>query len=239
MKDVRLVPYQKKFDYTYSLGVFPTIELLESKVEQVVKVVFNSRGKQNSGVQKLVGLCGKNQIRTEWNDGLIKKLGGGENTYALGVFLKYFEKIDLEKNHLVLVNPEDGGNLGTMLRTALAFGIENVAIVKPAVDVFDPKTVRASMGSIFKLRIEYFTDFESYKKVCKNECYVFMTAGAKNLDDVLFSDRFSLVFGGESAGLPREFAKYGESVVIPQSDKVDSLNLAIEAGIAMYTASTK
>lgn len=239
MKDVRLIPYLKKLEHSYTLGVFPTIELMENKPDQVIKIIFHPRGKQNKGVQKLVSLCLKNNVRTEWNDGLIKKLGGNDNTYAVGVFDKYLGKIETGKNHLVLVNPEDSGNLGTMLRTALAFGVENVAIIRPAVDIFDPKTIRASMGSAFRVNIEYFDDFDAYTKAHQNKCYLFMTDGAKKLHQVVFESPFALVFGGESSGLSKEYRKYGQTVIIPQTDKVDSLNLSIAAGIAMYEVSQK
>lgn len=239
MKDVRLISYLKKFEYSYSFGVFPTIELMENRPRNVIKVLFHPRGKENKGVQKLVSLCAKFGIKTEWNEGLIKKLGGNDNTYAVGVFGKYKDELEKDRNHLVLVNPEDGGNLGTMMRTALAFGISNVAIIRPAVDIFDPKTVRASMGSIFKVNVEYFDNFETYKQSHDNSCFLFMTDGAKKLDEVSFVKPFSLVFGGESSGLAKEYKKYGTTVLIPQSGLVDSLNLSIAAGIAMYSASQK
>ena len=66
-----------------------------------------------------------------------------------------------------------------------------------------------------------------------------MTDGEKKLKEVIFAKPYSLVFGGESSGLSKEYRKYGEVVTIPQSDLVDSLNLSIAAGIAMYSASQK
>lgn len=237
MKDVRLIPYLKKLEHSYTLGVFPTIELMENKPDQVIKIIFHPRGKENKGVQKLVSLCTENQIRTEWNEGLIKKIGGNDNTYAVGIFEKYQETIESGKNHLVLANPEDSGNLGTMMRTALAFGIENVVIIRPAVDIFDPKTIRASMGSVFGLRFEYFDNFDAYAAKYKNKNYLLMTDGAKDLSEVTFEKPYSLVFGGESSGLNVSYKNYGTTVRIPQSEKVDSLNLAIAAGITMYSAS--
>jgi len=237
MKDVRIIPYMKKLEHTYSIGVFPTIELLENKPETVVKVLLHSRGKQNSGVQKILGICTRKGIKTEFNDGLFNKIGGNDNSYAIGVFMKYEDKIEIDQNHLVLVSPEDGGNLGTMIRSALGFGITNLAIIRPGVDRFDPKVVRASMGAIFQFNVEYFDDFDTYKRDYKNKCYIFMTSASKELSQIKFTTPYSLVFGSESAGLSSEYENKGELVYIRQSDKVDSLNLSIAAGIAMYTAS--
>ena len=239
MRDVRIVPYQKKFAYSYSLGVFPTLELLKNRRNEVVKVVLSSRGKQNEGVRKIVSLCDGARIKIEWNDGVISKVGGNESMYAMGVFLKYQERLAVGKNHLVLVSPEDCGNLGTIIRTAQAFEIENIALIRPAVDSFDPKTIRSSMGARFGVSLEYFDDFEAYRQVHKNNCYSLMTDGAKKLSEVRFEEPFSLVFGSESAGLSEEYARSGQTVIIPQSSRVDSLNLSIAVGIVLYSASQK
>lgn len=237
MKDVRLIPYMKKLEHSYAIGVFPVIELLENRPDEVVKVLFQSRAKDNSGVKKIVDICKKKNIRMEWNDGTIKKLGGTDNAYAIAAFMKYKAQVSPNENHVVLVNPEDAGNLGTIIRSGLGFGIRNFAIISPGVDVFDPKTVRASMGAIFSANIEYFPDFESYTKSNKNNCYTFMVHGRDELSTMKFKKPFALVFGSESAGLPAEYFSLGTPVLISQTDDVDSLNLSIAAGVAMYTAS--
>jgi len=237
MKDVRLIPYVKKLEHSYAIGVFPVIELLENKANEVVKVFFQSRAKDNSGVKKIVEICKRNNIRMEWNDGTIKKLGGTDNAYAIAAFMKYKTTLVPNENHVVLVNPEDTGNLGTIIRSGLGFGIRNFAIISPGVDVFDPKTVRASMGAIFSANIQYFPDFESYTKEHKNNCYTFMVHGKDELSTIKFKKPFSLVFGSESAGLPADYFILGTPVLINQTDDVDSLNLSIAAGVAMYVAS--
>jgi len=234
MNDVKTVPYQKKFGYSYAFGVFPTIELLENRPKDVIKVMLSSRGKSSPGVQKIQALCNKFQIKTEWAEGLITKIGGNVNTYAVGVFQKYAMKLEAGVNHLVLVSPEDTGNLGTILRTCLGFGIKNLAIIKPAVDIFDPKTVRASMGSVFKINFQYYDDFELYRQEHKNNLYCFMTNAKDELSATEFSEPFSLVFGSESAGLPKDFVNFGKSVFIKQSKHIDSLNLAVAVAVSLY-----
>lgn len=234
VNDVKTVPYQKKFGYSYAFGVFPTIELLENRSKDVIKVMLNSRGKSSSGVQKIQALCNKLQIKTEWAEGLITKIGGNVNTYAVGVFQKYAMKLEAGVNHLVLVSPEDTGNLGTILRTCLGFGIKNVVIIKPAVDIFDPKTVRASMGSVFKINFQYYDDFELYRQEHKNSFYCFMTNATEELSTVEFTKPYSLVFGSESAGLSQEFFTYGKAVFIKQTKDIDSLNLAVAVAVSLY-----
>lgn len=238
MQDVRLVPYQKKFNYSYSFGVYPTIELLENRSKEVVKVLLHSRGKQNEGLRKIQVLCQKNGIRTEWADGLIKKITDSENTYAVGVFNKYTCQISAKDNQVVLVSPEDTGNLGTILRSALGFGVGSVVIIKPAVDIFDPKVVRASMGAIFKLQVRYFDDFGEYVKAQPLKKYLFMTDGKQKLETTEFEKPFALVFGSESSGINDEYRSLGTTVTIEQSKEIDSLNLSVAVGIALHRSFT-
>ena len=61
------------------------------------------------------------------------------------------------------MNPSDMGNMGTIIRTGIGFGIRNLAIVEPAVDVFNPRVVRASMGSLFQMNFRYYDSFETYR----------------------------------------------------------------------------
>lgn len=234
MKDVPIKPYIKKYGHSYSFGVYPTLELLKYRRAEVIKVLLHTKGKQNDGVKKIIQDCQRNHIKFEYADGVINKLSNSENTYAVGVFQKYKNGIEVGANHLVLVNPEDMGNLGTIIRTAIGFGVKNLAIIKPGVDCFDPKVVRSSMGSLFQINIEYFDYFEDYKKVHKNKPYLFMIDGDKELSGVKFQKPFSLVFGSESAGLDESMRKFEETVFIKQSKGVDSLNLSISVGVALY-----
>ncbi|MFH1697896.1 MAG: TrmH family RNA methyltransferase, partial [Candidatus Omnitrophota bacterium] len=150
-----------------------------------------------------------------------------------GVFNKYTTTLDTSSNHVVLCNPDDMGNLGTICRTMLAYDFNNLAIIKPAADIFNPKVIRASMGAVFSLNVEQFSSFEEYQHKFSNTTYTFMSDGNTLLDSVIFKKPCSLVFGNESQGLSQEFKKIGTSVKIPQSTKVDSLNLSIAVGISL------
>ena len=123
------------------------------------------------------------------------------------------------------------------MRSALGFGMNQMAIIRPAVDAFDPKVVRASMGAIFSTDFVYFESFEEYQKQFgERELYPFMLDAKRSLHQVKPQGKFSLIFGNEATGLPAEFASIGTSVIIPHSDRIDSLNLPIAASIAMYEA---
>ena len=227
-------PYKKAADYSYTLGAFPTIELIKSKTAKVLGVYVHSTF---TDLEQITLLCKERDIPVQINDKLIARLSDKENVFVVGVFEKYKQKLDSLKPHIVLVNPGNMGNVGTILRTAVGFGIHDIAFVSPAVDVFHPKAVRASMGALFRLRHEYFESFSEYRKNNPNqEVFCFMLNGTKQLSaaDCPKPKLFSLVFGNEATGLDDSFLTAGTSVIIPQSSEVDSLNLTIAAGIAMF-----
>jgi TrmH family RNA methyltransferase len=228
--------YKKDFSFSYAIGVSPVIELLNHKGDKVTKVYIHPKGEKNSGVGKIVDSCKKLSIPIETNAGFIENISLSENTYAVAVFNKYESKLDDQKNHVVLVNPSDPGNLGTICRTMLGFGFTDLAVIKPGVDVFDPKTIRASMGAVFQLNFQYFSSFEGYQGSFKQNIYSFMTDGEELLGKVTFKRLYALVFGNEGGGLDSRYKKFGKSVRIPQSDKVDSLNLSIAVGVSLYEA---
>ena len=168
------------------------------------------------------------------DDRVINKISNKENCFVVGVFKKFNGKSSSDK-HIVLVNPSDAGNMGTIMRTMLGFDITNLIVVRPCVDVFNPKVVRASMGAIFSLNIEEFENIDEYLKSNQNKKYFFMLNGKKILGNFKNTfEKFDLVFGNEASGLPEHLLNVDESVVIQHSKNIDSLNLPISVAMAIY-----
>ena len=230
--------YQKEFTYSYAFGAYPVIELLKSHPESVLKVLFKEDSFKDGNIPAIQKECEKRNIHTQINNKLIDKISVKENTYVVGVFKKYASKIKEDENHIVLVNPSNTGNLGTILRTMLGFNFKNLAIIKPAVDMFDPLVVRASMGAVFSINFEYFNNIEEYvSKFSSHHLYPFMLNGKSSVENVKFVKPYSIIHGNESKGLDEKYLELGESVYIPHSSSIDSLNLSIAAGISMWEAS--
>lgn len=230
--------YSKKSDYSFSFGVYPTIKLIENKPDKVIKIITKSNSLENAGVKKLISLAESQNFNVGTNDRLIEKLSGKGNIYALGIFSKYECEINTNSNHVVLVNPADSGNLGTIIRTMTGFSVFDLAVIRPAVDIFLPEVIRSSMGSIFQINFEYFDSFEVYRnKFPASHFYPFMTSGSESLEDCKFTKPWSIIFGNEASGLSDDFLTLGQSVKIRQSEFIDSFNLAISTGIALYQAS--
>ena len=216
MKVNEIKRYSKKESCSYCLGSFPTFELLQSKPEVVDMILVHSDAKAEIR-NKLAQECEKAGVKIVENDKYIEKIRDKDNCIAIGVFQKYNCKLDYNKNHVVLVNPSDMGNLGTIIRSCVGFGITNLAIIEPAVDIFHPKVVRASMGAIFKMKFEYFPCFSQYEQKygSERENYSFMLNGKYRLGTFEHSANkpYSLIFGNEASGLDESFLHVGKSVV--------------------------
>lgn len=234
-----LSAYKANLDYSYAPGIFPSMECLLHRPDAVRRVLIHSSAAGREGAGKLCALAEKLHVRVEEADKALSRISGKENCFAAVVFSKFDDQPDPSKPHVVLHNPSDCGNVGTILRTALGFGIEDVALIRPCVDLFDPRVVRASMGALFSLRVSVYDRIEDYLTRCPDRAlYPFMLDSSRSMPDVLagpLAERWTLVFGNEGSGLPAEFAHMGQPVRIPSNDRVDSLNLSIAAAIGIYS----
>ena len=236
-----LEAYRSDLDYSYAPGIFPSMECLLYRPGSVRRLLVHSAAAGREGIGKLTELAEAHRIRIEEADRALGRISGKENCFAAAVFGKFRDELRKDHPHVVLHRPGDSGNAGTILRTSLGFGMEDVALIRPCVDVFDPRTVRASMGSLFRLRVRVYDSFEEYRaEFPDRQLYPFMLDASVPLREIReVPSVYSLVFGNEGSGLPAEFAAMGQPVRIESSDKVDSLNLAIAAGIGIYYFSGK
>ncbi len=233
-----LSAYKAELDYAYAPGLFPAMECLLHRPDCARRVLLHSKAEGHEGAERLCALAEKAHVRIELADKALARISGKENCFAAVVFEKFNDPLDPAKPHVLLHNPSDCGNCGTILRTALGFGVEDIALIRPCVDVFDPRVVRASMGSLFQLRVRTYDTFEQYLSEQEQRAlYPFMLTGSRSLPDVLrdgIKPRWTLIFGNEGSGLPSSFARIGQPVRIPSNDRVDSLNLSIAAAIGIY-----
>ena len=231
-----LEAYRTELDYSYAPGIFPSMEALLARPERVRRILVHSAAEGREGIGKLTALAGEHRIRVEEADRALGRISGKENCYAAAVFGKFTDTLRGDRPHVVLHNPGDAGNVGTILRTALGLGMEDAALIRPCVDVFDPRVVRASMGSLFRLRVRVYDTFEAYRAEFPDRAlYPFMLDASVPLGEIKdIPEVYSLIFGNEGSGLPPEFAGMGQSVRIESNDKVDSLNLGIAAAIGIY-----
>ncbi len=144
---------------------------------------------------------------------------------------------DFTKNFIVLDGINDPGNLGTIIRTANWFGFDQIFLGKDCADEFNPKTVRATMGAIFKSKIIQYNDMPEYltANFPKHKIYGAALDATKKITDFKPKTKFGIVFGSESHGISKEMSEIiTDTFLIEGKGSAESLNVAVAAGISMY-----
>jgi TrmH family RNA methyltransferase len=141
---------------------------------------------------------------------------------------------------LVLAGLQDPGNLGTILRSAEAFGADGVLCLPGTVSAWNPKAVRASAGSVFRLPLLMVSErvcFDRLREVGV-KFWTASTHGAKPADLVDLAGPVALLIGNEGNGVPKDLAAMADgAITIPCPGQVESLNAAVATSILLYEAS--
>lgn len=233
---IKVTSYKRNNIYTYGLGATIAMEYLLKNRDSVKAVILHPGFRSEETIAKIRSICG-NDIPVSTEEKPFNILSKKENCFVICVIEKKEVRIK-DGNHMVLVDPSNCGNLGTIVRSCLGFGVKDIAIVGPkAADPFDPKTIRSSMGACASVRIEVFANFEDYqKRFPSNNLYPFMLDGSTILQETLINKPFSLIMGNEATGLDPAFKDIGQPIRIEHSDNIDSLNITIAASIGLYEA---
>lgn len=138
---------------------------------------------------------------------------------------------------LILDRIQDPGNMGTIIRTADAAGVDAIINLKGCVDIYNPKVIRSTMGSIFDMNIIHSTQ-EDALRVLKNNNFEIVSSflNTENYyNEVNYKDKVALVIGNEANGVNDELIKESDTLVkIPIYGNAESLNAAISSAILMY-----
>ena len=141
---------------------------------------------------------------------------------------------------LVLDRVGDPGNLGTMLRTADAAGIGGVVLLKGCVDIYAPKTVRSSMGSLFHVPVVSGIGEDNFIAEAKDAGYELLVTSLEGADNLYKADlggRIAFVMGNEAGGVSANLLERADKrVFIPMAGRTESLNVAMAAGVVMFEA---
>lgn len=139
---------------------------------------------------------------------------------------------------LLLEDLRDPGNLGTIIRTAEGAGISGILMSKETVDVFNPKVVRSTMGSIFRVPFLYEENILETVKTLKNQGFSVVATdlqGKKEYTEETYGAKSCVVIGNEAKGISSSMRESANVLVrIPMCGKLESLNASVAAGIMMY-----
>lgn len=147
-----------------------------------------------------------------------------------------------DKTHLLILESiQDPGNLGTMLRTSEGAGATGVIMNNTTVDIFNPKTVRSTMGSIYRVPFYITEDLkETISELKKRDIQVYAAhlKGKNSYEQSDYTGASAFLIGNEGNGLSDEIAEMSDMYIrIPMEGKVESLNAAISATLLMYECS--
>ncbi len=142
-----------------------------------------------------------------------------------------------KKSVMCIDDVKDPGNMGTLLRTADWFGITDIVISSNSVDVYNPKVVQATMGSLFRLRIVQDQDLVACVTQLRARDFAIVVTtlekGSESLEKL--SSPYVLVVGNESQGVSHELLNMAtHRYTIPGAGRAESLNVAVAAGIALH-----
>ena len=151
------------------------------------------------------------------------------------------EVIPKENAHLLILESiQDPGNLGTMFRTGEGAGISGVILSRDTVDLFNPKTIRSTMGSVYRIPFLIADDLEAVIGEMKKQgvhLYAAHLKGEQSYDRFDYRESTAFLIGNEGNGLSERTASLADTYVrIPMEGKVESLNAAMASGILLYEA---
>ncbi len=138
---------------------------------------------------------------------------------------------------IVLEGLQDPGNLGTIIRTAEAAGVKGIVMDRNTADVYSPKVVRSTMGSVFRVPFFYTEDLEgAIDRLKENGVKIYAAdLSGQELGSAPLEKKRAFVIGNEGAGLSKEISDMCDAKIrIPMKGKVESLNAAVAAALLMY-----
>lgn len=143
---------------------------------------------------------------------------------------------EIKNKIIVLDNLQDPGNLGTIIRSAVAFNIDTIILSDDSVDLYNEKVLRATEGMIFKINI-IRTNLSSFFSQLSQDIPILITdvSKGKNIKELLPLQKFALVIGSEGQGIKEDLKKYATDFIkIKMNLSCESLNAGVASSILMY-----
>lgn len=168
---------------------------------------------------------------------VIKYLSELETPQPIMGICKKIESKNINGNVMIIDNIQDPGNLGTIIRSSVAFNLDTLIISKESVDPYNSKVIRASQGLIFYSNI-IVDDILKKIQLLKNEGYYIIgtkVTDGKDIKSIEKKSKFAIIVGNEGIGISEEVSSLCDSYAyINMSEKCESLNVGVAASILLY-----
>ena len=218
--------------------------------------IFIAESKKSKIMEKLSSLLEDKlyedtQIIT-LSDGAFEKIStekAPQGIISVIKYLDFFREIDIiykeeffldaKERVIILSSVRDPGNLGSVIRSAVAFGVDHIILTADSADIYNPKTVRSAMGSLFRVKVSIVHDINSFVTAMKDCGRRVLAAelsdSAVSLSDIGLKPSDAVIIGNEGHGISPELsALCTASVYIPISKKTESLNASVAAALFMW-----
>ncbi|WP_277238298.1 TrmH family RNA methyltransferase [Merdimonas faecis] len=245
----RIVQLRKKKKVRDAEGVFLVegIRMFREIPEKLLQEIYISESceeKEGKEIRRRASACG---IRPELvSDGVFAYLSDTQTPQGIlcvvGQLSYSLEEVaDASCPHmLVLDRLQDPGNVGTILRTAEGAGVTGILLDGECADIYNPKTIRSTMGSIFRMPFYYIQDLEEGIRYLKKRgicTYAAHLEGKRAYDEEDYRKPCAFLIGNEGNGLRPEIADLADTYIrIPMAGEVESLNAAIASAVLMFEA---
>ena len=218
---------QKKYRQRTGLFIVEGEHLVSEAIKHgVVKEIFSLDTRDNA---------------TKVSVDVMKKLSNLDTVPNILAVCHIKENTEIFGNILILDDIQDPGNLGTIIRSAVAFGIDTIIASNNTVDLYNSKVLRSSEGMFFN--INYIKqDLISVLNGLKDthEIYTTNVIEGESLDKIEIKRPYAIIMGNEGSGVSNSIAKYSnKTIYIPMSMKCESLNVAIATSIILYEFNKK
>jgi TrmH family RNA methyltransferase len=173
---------------------------------------------------------------TKVSEEVMKKLSNLDTPPKYLAICNKIEEKDINGNVLILDGVQDPGNLGTIIRSSIAFNIDTIILSNDSVDLYNTKVLRATEGMIFNINI-IRRDLNEILPNLKDKYTIYTTnvVNGTNLSDIKVKTPFALIMGSEGNGVKDSIASYAdESVYISMNNKCESLNVGVATSIILY-----
>ena len=168
------------------------------------------------------------------SESVMKKISTTDTVVKEIGLCKFISKNELSNKVLILDGVQDPGNMGTLMRSACAFGFGTIFIGNGCVDIYNEKVIRSSQGAIFKLNFIFGSVVEFVNNSKDYKIYGTNVVRGIPLDDVKTEDKLGIILGNEGNGISKEVDDLLlDNIYIPM-DNTESLNVAIAGSIIMY-----
>jgi len=168
-------------------------------------------------------------------DKVMDKIKNINTSKVLAIVTKKESKEYIGKRYLMLDRISDPGNLGTIIRSAVAFDIDTIIVSEDCCDIYNDKVIRATEGAIFKINILKENLLEAITNLKKLNIPIFGTDVNKGKDvTTINKDKFCIIMGNEGSGIRKEVLKQVTDNIYIKTNTVESLNVAVATSIILY-----